>query len=60
MLINGVEMDKACDKKFDEYVQEIETKNKCKIPEEEKKQAKNIFAAGYSACLEVVLSTQKK
>lgn len=60
MVINGVDLEKACQKEFDKYINEIETKNKVKIPELEKVQARNIFNAGFSACLEIILATQKK
>lgn len=55
MNINGIDMEKACQEKMKAYIQEVEEKNNTKIMPEQMKNLENMFKAGFSAALEVLL-----
>ena len=55
MVINGMDMSRECDKRFDGYIKEIETKNNAKFDDEQLDIMKKIFEAGFSGCLDTIL-----
>lgn len=55
MVINGKDMVKECEKRFQEYLEEIEKKNNVKLDEDQLQAVKDQFAAGFSGCLATIL-----
>lgn len=59
MKVNGMDMETECSARLDEYIKEVEIKNKVTITPEHKADIKKIFDAGFSGCLETILPKGK-
>lgn len=59
MILNGMDMSVECGVRFDEYIAEIEVKNKMKFDESQLQNLRSIFQAGFSGCLQTIIPKEQ-